>query len=112
MSKYKRLEKEFQSQGFIYKEIYRNGNEPFAIYGQFKKDRKKPLSYEVIHIINRDATEIMGNPTPATEVYPGSASFGREAFCVSSEERAFEKLVELKAKILALENKRAERKKV
>ena len=90
---YKLLPLEFQSHGFSYRQIAREGD--VAIYEQGRQDSDN-VCYEVIRIRRVEArTFPSGRSYPAREVYPASETWGTYGFTVLSKDAAFEKLKQL-----------------
>lgn len=81
---YKPLLDEFKAKDFNLKLIERTGN--FAIYKRWMLENI--VHYEVIIIARREETKIMGNSTPATEVYPASETWGAKGWTFLDLERA------------------------
>lgn len=85
----KKLDKEFESAGFKYKQIHREKN--YAIYERKYIDSDKK-HYEAIRIQSHNGLEISGNKIPPSEYYPGSNSWGVHGFTCVSREKAYKRL--------------------
>jgi hypothetical protein len=91
---YKPLPKEFRRDGFIYRQIARDGDA--AIYEQRETGCAEPsICYEVIRIRRRDGFQIDGRFVEPAEVYPNSEAWGVDGFTVTDKEAAFAKLREI-----------------
>jgi hypothetical protein len=91
---YKPLPKEFQRDGFNYRQIAREGD--IAIYEQVWTGRAEPSrSYEVIRIRRREGFQIGGRFVEAAEVYPNSEAWGVDGFTFLDKDAASAKLREL-----------------
>jgi hypothetical protein len=91
---HKPLPKEFQRDGFTYRQIARETDA--AIYEQSWNGCCNPsVSYEVIRIRRRNGFEIGGRFVEPAEVYPNSEAWGVDGFTLTDRERAFAKLREL-----------------
>jgi len=91
---YKPLPKEFRRDGFDYRQIAREGDA--AIYEQtWSGCSNSSVSYEVIHIRQREGFEIGNRFVEAAEVYPNSENWGTDGFTLPDKEAAFAKLREI-----------------
>jgi hypothetical protein len=91
---YKRLPKEFRSDGFIYRQIASEEN--VAIYEQTWSGCRNPtICYEVIRVRYRDRFQIGEKVVEAYEVYPRTDSWGVDGFTVADKDAAFTKLREI-----------------
>ena len=88
---YKPLPKEFQRDGFSYRQIARKGDA--AVYEQTWRGSSDPsIAYEVVRIRRREGFEIGGRFVEAAEVYPNSEAWGVDGFALTDREAAFAKL--------------------
>jgi hypothetical protein len=93
---FKPLPIEFQSGGFNYRLIAREGDA--AIYEQTWSSCSNPsVCYEVIRIRRREGFEIDGRFVEPAEVYPSSDAWGVDGFTFTDKEAAFAKLREVVA---------------
>lgn len=91
---YKPLPKEFRRDGFIYRQIAREGNA--AIYIQAWSECSNPsICYEAIRIRCRDGFQIGSRFVEPAEVYPNSEAWGTDGFTFTDRDAAFRKLREL-----------------
>lgn len=91
---YKPLPKEFQRDGFTYRQIAREGNA--AIYEQRWSGSRNPSAcYEVIRIRRRDGFQIGARFVEPAEVYPNSDAWGVDGFTLIDRDAAFAKLREI-----------------
>ena len=86
----KKLDKEFESAGYKYKQIHREGM--YAIYERKHIDSNSPPHYESIKIQSHDGMEIAGKKLPPSEFYPSSNSWGRHGFTSINRKSAYERL--------------------
>jgi hypothetical protein len=85
--------KEFQHDGFTYRQIAREGST--AIYEQTWNACDKPSPcWEVIRIRQRDGFRIDGRFVEPAEVYPNSEAWGTDAFTLIDRDAAFTKFPE------------------
>lgn len=108
----KKLDKEFESAGFKYKQIHRE--DMFAIYERKHNDSKKDPHYESIKIQSHNGMEIAGKKLPPSEYYPSSNAWGRYGYTSINRKSAYERLDRMmKEDVVNKEaaNKKAERKK-
>ena len=88
------LSKEFQHNGFDFRQIAREGDA--AIYSQTWSGCPDPaVSFEVIRVKRRKGFEIDGRFIPPGEVYPSSKLWGMDAFTLADKDAAFAKFREL-----------------
>jgi len=107
----KKLDKEFESASFKYKQIHRENM--YAIYERKHIDTNKDPHYEAIKIQSHNGMEIAGNKIPPSEYYPSSNSWGRHGYTCTSRKAAYERLDKMmKEDVINKEaaNKKAERK--
>jgi len=91
---YRPLPKKFQRDGFIYRQIAREGDA--AIYEQTWSGCANPsVCHEVISIRRREGFKIDGRWVEPAEVYPNSEAWGVDGWTVLSRDAAFEKLREI-----------------
>jgi hypothetical protein len=91
---YKPLPKEFLRDGFLYRQIAREGNG--AIYEQKWSGCFEPsVCYEVIRVRRREAFEIGGRFVPPAEVYPRSEQWGELGWTFCDKDAAFAKFREI-----------------
>jgi len=76
------LEKEIKTNGTLYSLVKRESWK--AMY------RAEAGHYEVFRVKILPEGEIMGNPVPEREKFPGNEDFGKFAWCLSSREKADE----------------------
>ena len=103
----KKLDKEFESSGFKYKQIHREGM--YAIYerNHISNDKKH---YEVIKIQSHNGIEIAGNKIAPSEFYPSSKTWGLHGYTCLNKEAAYKRLDRMTEEAAANKEK-AERKK-
>ena len=107
----KKLDKEFESAGFKYKQIHRE--DMFAIYERGYINTTKDPHYEAIKIQSHNGMEIAGNKIPPSEYYPSSNSWGRYGYTCVTKKDAYiklDKIIKEDAINKAAANKKAERK--
>ena len=107
----KKLDKEFESAGFKYKQIHRE--DMFAIYERGYINTTKDPHYEAIKIQSHNGMEIAGNKIPPSEYYPSSNSWGRHGYTCVTKKEAYTRLDKMmKEDVVNKEaaNKKAERK--
>ena len=104
----KKLEKEFESAGFKYKQIHRENM--YAIYERnyINSDKKH---YEAIRIQSHNGIEIAGNKIPPSEFYPSSNSWGLHGFTCLSKENAYKRLDRMMEETAANKDKQEKRQK-
>jgi hypothetical protein len=90
---YKPLPKEFRRDGFVYRQIAREGNA--AIYEQTRKGNEDSATLEVIRIRQRERFEIGGRVVAPAEIYPRSEAWGVDGFTLTKKDAAFRKFREL-----------------
>jgi hypothetical protein len=85
----KKLDKDFESAGFKYKQIHRE--KMFAIYerNHISSENKH---YEAIKIQSHNGMEIAGKKLPPSEFYPSSNSWGRYGFTCITKKEAYNRL--------------------
>ena len=105
----KKLDKEFESAGFKYKQIHRE--DMYAIYERNHIDSNSPPHYESIKIQSHNGMEIAGNKIPPSEYYPSSNSWGTNGFTCIDRKSAYNRLDRI-IKDAAINKEKAERKKV
>jgi hypothetical protein len=108
----KKLDKEFESANFKYKQIHRENM--YAIYERKHTETKSDPHYEAIKIQSHNGMEIAGNKIPPSEYYPSSNSWGRHGYTCTSRKAAYDRLDKMmKEDVINKEvaNKKAERKK-
>jgi hypothetical protein len=89
---FKPLPIEFQSGGFNYRQIAREGDA--AIYEQRWQDSES-VTYEVIHVRRRNGFEINGRFVEPAEVYPSPEAWGIDGWTFTDKDAAFAKLQEV-----------------
>lgn len=104
----KKLDKEFESAGFKYKQIHREGI--YAIYERVYSNNNTNLHYEVIRIQSHNGIIIAGNKIAPSEYYPSSNSWGLHGFTCTSRENAYKRFDRMVSESAANKEK-AERKK-
>jgi hypothetical protein len=107
----KKLDEQFESAGFKYKQIHRE--DLFAIYERGYINTTKDLHYEAIKIQSHNGMEIAGNKIPPSEYYPSSNSWGRHGYTCITKKEAYTRLDKMmKEDVINKEaaNKKAERK--
>ena len=108
----KKLQTEFESAGFKYKQIHREKN--YAIYERKYIDSLSDPHYEAIKIQSHNGMEIAGNKISPSEYYPSSNSWGRHGYTCLNKKSAYDRLDRMmKEDVINKEaaNKKAERKK-
>jgi hypothetical protein len=95
---YELLEKEIESRGYLYRQVYVDVNRIYCIYEQLWPETKKRISFEVFKIKRSEETEIYGRKYGKKENFPGNNDFGKTAFSVTSLERAHQKIEFLEKK--------------
>jgi len=85
----KKLDKEFSSNGFVFKQIHREKN--YAIYERRYENSDKK-HYEAIRIQSHNGLVIAGNKIAPSEYYPNSNSWGLHGFTCVSRENAYKRL--------------------
>ena len=86
----KKLEKEFESAGFKYKQIHREKN--YAIYERKYMDSLSDPHYEAIKILSHNGMEIAGKKLPPSEYYPSSNSWGTNGYTCINKKAAYNRL--------------------
>ena len=107
----KKLDKEFESSSFKFKQIHRE--KMFAIYERHHISSENK-HYEAIKIQSHNGYEIAGNKIPPSECYPTSNSWGTHGFTCLTKKAAYDKLDEIMKedeRNKEIANKKAERKK-
>lgn len=104
----KKLEKEFESAGFKYKQIHRE--DMYAIYERKHIDSNSPPHYESIKIQSHNGMEIAGNKIQPSEYYPSSNSWGTHGFTCINRKNAYDRLDRI-IKEAATNKEKAEKKK-
>jgi len=107
----KKLDKEFESSSFKFKQIHRENM--FAIYERHHISSENK-HYEAIKIQSHNGYEIAGNKIPPSECYPTSNSWGTHGFTSLTKKAAYDKLDEMMKedeRNKEIANKKAERKK-
>ena len=91
---YKPLPKQFRRDGFIYRQIARQGNG--AIYEQRWTGCAEPsVCYEVIRIRRREGFQIGNKLVEPAEVYPKSEAWGVDGFTLTDRNKAWAKFFEI-----------------
>jgi hypothetical protein len=91
---YKPLPKEFQRDGFTYRQITRARD--VAIYTQVWNGCPDPaVCFEVIRVKRRAGFEINSRFVEPAEVYPNSEAWGTDGFSFTNKDAAFVKLHQL-----------------
>jgi len=103
----KKLEKEFESAGFKYKQIHRE--DMYAIYER-QHISSENKHYEAIRIQSHNGYEIAGNKIPPGECYPTSNSWGTAGFTCINKESAYKRLDKM-IKEAAINKQKAEKRK-
>jgi uncharacterized protein YifN (PemK superfamily) len=85
----KKLDKEFESASFKYKQIHRENM--FAIYER-QHISSVNKHFEAIKIQSHNGMEIAGNKIPPSEYYPSSNSWGRHGYTCTTRKAAYERL--------------------
>jgi hypothetical protein len=94
---YKPLPKEFQRDGFHYRQIAREGEA--AIFEQSWLSCAEPSrSYEVVRIRRRDAFQIGGRLVEPAEAYPASDLWGVAGFTFANRNKAWAKFLKCRWK--------------
>ena len=107
----KKLDKEFESSSFKFKQIHRE--KMFAIYERHHISSENK-HYEARKIQSHNGYEIAGNKIPPSECYPTSNSWGPHGFTCLTKKAAYDKLDEMMKedeRNKEIANKKAERKK-
>ena len=86
----KKINKEFESAGFKYKQIHRENM--YAIYERCYSNNINNKHYEVIKIQSHNGIEIAGNKIPPSEFYPSSNSWGVNGFTCLNKEDAYKRI--------------------
>ena len=108
----KKLDKEFESAGYKYKQIHREG--VYAIYERKHINSTKDPHYEAIKVQSHNGMVIAGNKIPPSEFYPSSNTWGRLGYTCQTKKQAYIRLDKImKEDEINKEaaNKKAERKK-
>lgn len=108
----KKLQTEFESAGFKYKQIHREKN--YAIYERKYIDSLSDPHYEAIKILSHNGMEIAGKKIPASEYYPSSNSWGTSGYTCVSRKAAYDRIDRMIKEDIdnkAAANSKAERKK-
>ena len=87
---YKPLPKEFRRDGFVYRQIAREGIA--AINEQIRKGNEDSAAFEVIRIRQREGFQIGERFVESTEVYPNSEAWGVGGWTAEDKDTAFRKL--------------------
>lgn len=85
----KKLDKEFESAGFKYKQIHRENM--YAIYERRYINTPNNVHFEVIKIQSHNGIIIAGNKIAPSEFYPSSNSWGVNGFTCTSRENAYKR---------------------
>lgn len=80
----KKLKTEFTKLGFKFNQLKRNGD--VCLFERV--DKNGIITYEVIRVIIRKPTEIMGRKVDGGEGYPGNERWGSHGWTFTSIERA------------------------
>jgi hypothetical protein len=104
----KKLDKEFESCGFKYKQIHRENI--YAIYERSYSNNSNNKHYEVIRIQSHNGIEIAGNKIAPSEFYPSSKTWGLHGFTCLNKADAYKRLDRMIEEAAANKDK-AERKK-
>jgi hypothetical protein len=83
------LPKEFQRDGFSYRQIAREGEA--AIYEHTRNGNEDSAALEVIRIRQRERFEICGRVVAPAEIYPRSEAWGIDGFTLTKKDAAFRK---------------------
>jgi hypothetical protein len=102
----KKLDKDFESAGFKYKQIHRENM--YAIYERHH-NTSEIKHFEVIKIQSHNGLEIAGNKIPPSEYYPSSNSWGTNGFTCINKQSSYNRLDRLMKDDLI--NKEAAKKK-
>jgi hypothetical protein len=103
----KKLEKEFESTGYKYKQIHRENM--YAIYER-QHISSTNKHYEAIKINSHNGYEIAGNKIPPSECYPTSNSWGSNGFTCLNKQSAYNRLDRM-MKESAINKEKAEKRK-
>jgi hypothetical protein len=91
---YEPLAKEFQRDGFNYRQIKREGNA--AIYEQaWLGCAESSLSYDVVRIRYREGFQIENRFVNAAEIYPNSEAWGVDGFTFTNGNKAWARFFEI-----------------
>jgi hypothetical protein len=104
----KKLNKEFESAGFKYKQIHREDN--YAIYERKYIDSINK-HYEAIKIQSHNGMEIAGKKLPPSEFYPSSNSWGRYGFTCITKQEAYNRLDRMMKEDVTNKERAAKKKK-
>lgn len=104
----KKLEKEFESAGFKYKQIHRENM--YAIYERKHIESILDPHYEAIKILNHNGMEIAGKKIPPSEFYPSSNNWGTNGYTCLNKKAAYDRLDRM-IKEAATNKEKAERRK-
>ena len=85
----KQLEKKFESLGFSFSCIHREGI--YSIYER-KQIQSEYKHYEAIKIQSHNGYEIAGNKIPPSECYPTSNSWGSNGYTCLNKKSAYDRL--------------------
>jgi len=85
----KKIDTEFESAGFKYKQIHRENM--YAIYERCYSNNINKKHYEVIRIQSHNGIEIAGNKIAPSEFYPSSNSWGVNGFTCTTRENAYKR---------------------
>ena len=104
----KKLEKEFESAGFKYKQIHREKN--YAIYERKYIDSLSDPHYEAIKILSHNGMEIAGKKLPPSEYYPSSNSWGTNGYTCINKKAAYNRLDRMMKEDIANKERAAKKK--
>jgi hypothetical protein len=104
----KKLNKEFESAGFKYKQIHREGD--YAIYERKYIDSIHK-HYEAIKIQSHNGMEIAGKKLPPSEFYPSSNSWGRNGYTCLTKQHAYTRLDTMMKEDITNKERAAKKKK-
>lgn len=104
----KKLEKEFESAGFKYKQIHREKN--YAIYERKYIDSLSDPHYESIKIQSHNGMEIAGKKLPPSEYYPSSNSWGTNGYTCINKKAAYNRLDRMMKEDIANKERAAKKK--
>jgi hypothetical protein len=104
----KKLEKEFESAGFKYKQIHREKN--YAIYERKYIDSLSDPHYEAIKILSHNGMEIAGKKLPPSEYYPSSNSWGTNGYTCINKKAAYNRLDRIMKEDIANKERAAKKK--
>jgi hypothetical protein len=104
----KKLDKEFESAGFKYKQIHRE--DMYAIYERCYSNNINKIHYEAIRIQSHNGIIIAGNKIAPSEFYPSNNSWGLHGFTCLTKQDAYKRLDRMMSEAAANKDK-AERKK-